>query len=255
MTHGNKLNNDQTTVTLKKDENCIKEKRNLKTTYSNKPHTPIPISIHRKQYINLNGKKWKNYRTPLTSVVTTWYHSKYHWILIFSQNQSLFVSSYPVGMYPEECKVKYHSCSVCLTHLVDHTYTSSSTSFISPGGSLSFLSLFHTHTHTLYTHTPSFSLRVSMPVSFLTCWSNLSGNCGKWVKLCGNEHQEKVKHNKRTTLHNKAGQHSPLNIRFQKGGGGRAYSSQWAMRTIRPSLYVVKQNRIGSKVGRRKKQR
>ena len=78
-----------------------------------------------------------------------------------------------------------------------------------------------------------------MPLSFLTCWSNLSGNCGNWVKLCGNEHQEKVKHNKRTTLHNKAGQHSPLNIRFQKGGC--AYSSQQAMRTIRPSLYVVKQ--------------
>ena len=159
MTHGNKLNNDQTTVTLKKDENCIKEKRNLKTTYYNKPHTPIPISIHRKQYINLNGKNWKNYRTPLTSVVTTWYHSKYHWILIFSQNQSLFVSSYPVGMYPEECKVKYHSCSVCLTHLVDHTYTHTHThKFLnifhqSWRFSLFSLSLSHTHTHTIHAHT------------------------------------------------------------------------------------------------------
>ena len=65
------------------------------------------------------------------------------------------MSSYPVGMYSEECKVKYHSCSVCLMHLVDHTYThtSSSTSFNSPGGSLSLFSLSLSHTHTHYTRT------------------------------------------------------------------------------------------------------
>ena len=225
---------DQTTATLKKDEKCIKAKRNLKTTYYNKPPTPIPISIYRKQYINLNGKKkWKKYRTSLTSVVTTWYHSKYHWILIFSQNQSLFVSSYPVGMYPEECKVKYHSCSVCLTHLVDHTYThtSSSTSFISPGGSLSFLSLFHTHTHTHYTHyththLPSASELACLLVFSLAGQTSVATVETEWSCVAMSI---KRKWNTTKELHctTRLGSTAPWISGFRRGGVHTAHNRQW----------------------------
>ena len=77
------------------------------------------------------------------------------------------------------------------------------------------------------------------------------------MKLCGNEHQEKVKHNKRTTLHNKARQHSPLNIRFRGGGGGGGACIQLTVgnENDTPIAVCSQTNRIGSKVGRRKKQR